>query len=75
MPYIPDNEWTDFKSKVSALDARMSKTDELLKNVKGQLTVQGYSGKRLDINDNIDVVKTLKRITDLETRVTALETP
>ncbi len=46
---------------------------ENLNKVKGVPVIQGYAGKKLDLNDNLNVILLLKRISDLESSVTYLQ--
>jgi cell fate (sporulation/competence/biofilm development) regulator YmcA (YheA/YmcA/DUF963 family) len=71
MPYISEEEWTAHKRKVEVLEQEIDK----LKHVKGQPIIQAYAGKKLDLNENVNVVTLFKRISDVEARVTILETP
>lgn len=73
MPFIPEAEWNEHKRKVDDLKNKVDDLDDLLRHVKGALIIQGCSGKRFDLNENLNVIQVLKRITDLEARVTALE--
>jgi hypothetical protein len=73
MPYIPDNEWSEHKKKFDEMQRTVEDHKDLLKKVKGELIIQGFGAKRLDLNDNLNVIELLKRITNIETRVTALE--
>jgi hypothetical protein len=71
MPYIPDEEWNAYKRRVEVLEQEIDK----LKHVKGQPIIQAYTGKKLDLNENVNAVTLFKRISDVEARVTILETP
>ena len=65
MPYVSDTEWQVVKRKIDELDREVEK----LKYVKGQPIVQGYAGKKLDLNENLNVVNLLSRLTTDETTI------
>jgi hypothetical protein len=67
--------FVELQQRVDVLEKDIGDLRDLLKKVKGEVTIQGYMGKRLDLNDNLNVVGVLKRITDAEERLTILETP
>jgi hypothetical protein len=76
MPYVSDMEWDAWESKNEDLEEEIEKIKDLLHNIKGAPPIiQASHGKRFDLNDNLDVIILLKRISDIENRLTILETP
>jgi hypothetical protein len=63
LPNIKD-ELAGQKRHIDELEREVQKLTETLKFVKGQPVVQGYSGKRFDLNDNLNVVLLTKKIVD-----------
>lgn len=50
----------------------VDKLNDTVGKIKGSPIIQGYTGKRLDLNENINAVILLRRIKDLEEKVEAL---
>lgn len=71
MPYISDEEWLRHKREFEDMRKDVQKICELLRNVRGNPIIQGFAGKKFDLNENINAVTMLKRITDAEARLTA----
>jgi hypothetical protein len=69
---------TDIEQLKKELSSIKIDIQELLKrtsNIKAQPHIQGYQGMRLDLNAGFNVINFVKRISDAEARITALETP
>jgi hypothetical protein len=62
MPYITDTEFKALKNEISETKAQVSRITDTLKYTKGNPIIQGYAGKKLDLNDNLDVIELLKKI-------------
>ena len=62
----------ELKRKVEELTIELASISSLTKKIKGDPIIQGYASKRIDLNDNINIVVLLKRITDIESSITAL---
>jgi hypothetical protein len=68
MPYISHDEYQKQKQRIKTLEDKLEKHDIFLKNCRGSPTMVGYQGKKIDLNDNLNVVELLKRITILESK-------
>jgi len=55
------------------LEKRLTDIQESVKGIKSNPTIQGYHGKRMDLNDNLNIVSLNARLAAIEARVTALE--
>jgi hypothetical protein len=76
MPYVSDTEWTEYKKKIDTLVKDVEELKERFKSVKGASpTIQASAGKRFDLNENLNVITLLRRVSDIEGRLTILETP
>jgi len=73
MPFVPFKTLNDTVKRIDDLKEEVRKLSDMLKNVKGQPAIQGYSGKKFDLNEHLNSVVLLKRISDAEDRITAAE--
>ena len=55
------------------LEKRLTDLQESVNGIKSNPTIQGYHGKRMDLNENLNVVSLGYRLKTIEDRVTALE--
>lgn len=60
------NEFQETKKIISELKETVKKVEALTGNIRNKPVIQGYTGKALTLNENINAVKTLSRITSLE---------
>jgi hypothetical protein len=56
------NVYTELEKQTRKIAA----IEELLRSIKGAPQIQGYSGKRFDLNENLNVRELLGRIGELE---------
>jgi hypothetical protein len=63
------DELSELKRKIEKLEDSLFNSTRLLKHVKGNPIIQGYATKKLDLNDNLNVVELLKRVSNIETRL------
>jgi cell fate (sporulation/competence/biofilm development) regulator YmcA (YheA/YmcA/DUF963 family) len=61
------------KDDFEKLEKRLADIQESVKGIKSNPIIQGYYGKRLDLNDNLNVVSLNARLAAIEARITALE--
>jgi hypothetical protein len=61
------------KDDLAELDSRLKKIEGLLKNIRNAPVISGYTGKRLVLNENLNVLSIKKDISEIAARVTALE--
>jgi hypothetical protein len=73
MPYIPDEELNKMKSDISVLEKKVGDLKTMFQFSQGMITIRGYAGKHLVVNDNFDVAEVLARLKTDEARITALE--
>jgi hypothetical protein len=69
MPQLSQGEFDKQSRKIDDLEKEVEKLTDMLLKVKGQPIIQGYVGKKLDLNENLNVVLLIKRITDIETEL------
>jgi hypothetical protein len=48
--------------KVKKVEQELSSAKDLLAKIKGNPVIQGYAGKKFDLNDNLNVIDLLKKI-------------
>ena len=51
-----DDRIKDLEAKTEKLSALVEEQQNFLKHCAGQPTIQGFGGKRLDLNDNLNVL-------------------
>jgi hypothetical protein len=61
--------------KYNELLRKFEDLERALRYIKGDPIIQGYKGKRFDLNDNLNVVNINKEISGLKARIAALEIP
>lgn len=62
-------EVTALKNQVASLKLEVGRLTSVLRNVTGSPIITGYAGRQLVLNDSINVIDLLKRISDLETQL------
>jgi hypothetical protein len=76
MPFIPNEEWTKALKRIDVLEQRQKTIFHNLNFFQGQPNIQGYPGKRLDLNDQLNVILFKKdfqdKIDKLQKQITAL---
>ena len=63
----------ELQTKVGRQDTRIKQLEGLLANFRNAPIIHAYVGKRLILNAEIDAQRITSNITDLQSRVTALE--
>lgn len=58
MPFINDKEFEVLKKQISDLQNEVKK----IKLIEGAPVIKGFGPKRLDLNDNLDVIELKKKI-------------
>lgn len=67
------DEVESIKNKIGEVDEMLKKHKEFLKFFKNSPVITGYASKKMELNDNLDVVKLIGRIKALENKVDTLE--
>lgn len=70
MPYIQDKDLKDLQDRLKKLEDQLRSYEPFLKHCKGQPTIQGYQGKRLDLNDNLNVIELFKKLNNKQDKST-----
>jgi len=63
---MDDMNISDLQNDIAMLRGEIKELKDSVKGIRGNPTINGYSGKRLVLNENCDVIRVLKRISDLE---------
>lgn len=70
--YSADEKIAALRADVDTLKLGVATMKALLQNMAGNPAIQGYFSKKLDLNDNLDVVKLYKRLSTIEADIIAL---
>jgi hypothetical protein len=61
------------REDIAALKQELELLRAEVRGIKGAPIVQGYVGKRLDLNDNFNIIEHSKTHTEINSRLAALE--
>jgi hypothetical protein len=62
MPQISQGEFDKQVKKIADLEKEVHRLSDLFAKVRGQPIVQGYVGKKFDLNENLNVVELFRYI-------------
>jgi len=62
---ILKDKTSDLEKKLQVIEKQFELHKNFLRDCKGQPIIQGYSGKRLDLNENLNVIELLNRINNI----------